>query len=257
MEEKILIRKKEKQFIKELGKEVITTKETKYYVKNSKKDIHTKYGKIKKEDLETNGTVKSDTGKAFLIYPASFADRLKELRRLPQSPMLKDMALILAETGITKDSTIVEAGTGSAILTIFLAKHCKRVVSYEIREDHIKQAKQNIEEMKQENIVIKQKNIEEGIEETNVDAVILDLPEPWKVIETAKKAVKSGGSIVTYLPSTQQLLELIKEVKKHEEIIMEKTTETIERVWKTEEKSIRPLEFTTAHSAFITFMRAA
>ena len=91
--------------------------------------------------------------------------------------------------------------------------------------------------------------------EKNVDVIILDLPEPWKVIPHAKKALKNGGYIVSYSPTIPQVSDFVEEINKADEFIYLKTTETIQRDWEVEGRKIRPRSQAIGHSGFITFAR--
>jgi tRNA(1-methyladenosine) methyltransferase and related methyltransferases len=65
----------------------------------------------------------------------------RKLKRGPQVILPKDIGIIIAYSGIGKESRCVDAGTGSGWLAVSLARLCKEVVSYELREDFIKIAR--------------------------------------------------------------------------------------------------------------------
>ncbi|MBW3019448.1 methyltransferase domain-containing protein [Candidatus Woesearchaeota archaeon] len=251
---KILICKQKKETVD--GREHIVIKQRRYYVENLNKDFQTAYGIISKKDLnaESGTIVKTDRGKEFIVLDPGYTDEYKELKKLPQTVPLKDIGLIIAETGLDKNSTVVDAGLGSAALAISLARVCKKVTSYEIREDFIKQAKENIDRMGLTNITVKNENIS-GIKEKNLDLVTLDLGEPWKVVENAAKALKVGGYLVCYAINVPQVEEFVSAVKKNKQLFYEKTVEIIERQWQIEDRKVRPKTVAIGHSGFVTFAR--
>ncbi len=179
----------------------------------------------------------------------------KKIKRDAQIIPLKDIGLIIAETGMNKNSKIVDAGAGSGALACFLAHLCKEVVTYEIREDFINIVKKNIELLNIKNLKINNKNIYNGISEKNMDVVILDLPEPWKAIDSARKALNIGGFLVSYSPCIPQTMDFVNEINKDKNFVHMKTSEIIEMEWEIEERKVRPKSKGIGHSGLISFCR--
>ncbi|MBD3362009.1 methyltransferase domain-containing protein [Candidatus Woesearchaeota archaeon] len=254
---KILILKEKKEYIPELKKEIRTIKGMQYYITDLNKDFHSKYGIIAKKDLKKKdgSVIKSSTGKEFIIFTSQFADDFKKLKRAPQTIIQKDIGAILSETGLGKNDTVVEAGTGAGALTCALANVCKKVHSYEIKEEHQQVAKENIKKMNLENISLKLKDISKGIQEKNVNLIVLDLPEPWESIQTAQKALKTGGFLIAYTPTIIQASEFVEEVRKNQSLLFDKTIETIQRKWIIDGKRVRPDSAEIGHTAFLSFVR--
>ena len=254
---KILILKEKKEFIPELDKSLIVVKQRQYFVEDLNQDFHTNYGVIGKDELKKKdgSIIKSSQGKEFILFSAGFTDKYKRIKRLPQTMPLKDIGLIIAETAINKDSIIVEAGVGSGALTACLANICKQVYSYEINQQHLDASKQNLEMLNLKNINIKNKDIYQGIDEKEVDVIVLDLAEPWQVINHAKTSLKIGGFFVSYSPSATQLQNFVNELNKQDNFIVIKSVELLERFWKVEGRIVRPKIMPIAHSGFITIAR--
>jgi len=226
----------------------------KFLIKDINKDYHTKHGYFKKEDLKKT-KIKSNTGKEFSVFDPYFVDLYRKIKRDAQIIPLKDIGLIVAETGINKNSKVVDAGAGSGALCCFFANIVKEVVTYEIREDFIEIVKKNIEFLKLKNIKIKNKNVYDGIDEKDVDLVMLDLPEPWKAINAAKKALKVGGFLVSYSPSIPQTVDFVNEINKDKDFVHVKTSEILEREWEIDGRKVRPRSQQIGHSGFISFVR--
>ena len=232
------------------------TKENEFFfVKDNTKDYHTKDGMIKKEDLKNNGKVLTNKGKEMFVLDPEFLDRFNKIKRGPQIVTKKDIGIIISETGINKNSKIIDAGGGSGALCSFLANVAKHVTSYEKRKEFYEVVLFNKEFLGLKNLKVKNKDITEGIGEKNIDVITLDLPEPWDVLENAYKALKPGGFIAIYLPTinqTKETTEKLKEIKGLQHI---KTIENIQREWELKEKIIRPKYSNLAHTAFITIIR--
>lgn len=254
---KILIQREKKEFVPELDRKVTVTKGRQYFVADTSRDFSTSLGNIKAKDLKAKdgSTVKSTQEKDFVILTPTFIDLYKRLRKMPQSIILKDIGLILAETGVDKDSTVVDAGTGSGALSGFLAHLVKQVTTYEIREEFIENIKDNFKLMGVKNVKVNHGDITKGIFEKNVDLVTLDLPEPWDAVENAAKALKIGGFLVSYSPHVTQVQKFVKEVAKDTSLQIMKTVELIERPWVIDEQRSRPDNAGIGHTAFLTFVR--
>src|SRR3972149_8483710 len=119
---------------------LIVSKDTSYVV-NTKKDFNTKDGVILAKQFENKkfgDKIKTHLGKDFLILRPTIADILeKKVERGAQVILPKDIAIILAYTGVNSDSIAVDAGTSSGYLAIFLANFLSkgRVITYELRQD--------------------------------------------------------------------------------------------------------------------------
>lgn len=240
--------------IKEENKVIL--KPQTYYINDPDRDYSTQHGTIKKEELQKKdgSTIKSSTGKEFVLITAGFYDIHSRIKKLPQTIPHKDIGRIITQTGINRESTVLDAGMGSGALAITLAAICKKVIAYEIDKETIEIAKQNIKNCGV-TVTIKEKNIYEGIEEKDIDVITLDLPEPWKAVKYAVKALKTGGWIVAYNPTINQIAKFNDEMAKHKEMWHIKNTEIIERQWDAKENIIRPVKTPIGHSGFLSFAR--
>jgi len=227
-----------------------------FYVKDSSHDYHCQFGVVKAKDLKKkSGDVETNTKKTLRIFNPSFIDHYRKIKRSPQIIPLKDVALIVAETGIDKDSVVVDAGAGSGGLCCFLAHIVREVTAYDIREDFLKVVEKNKEFLELKNLKLKNKSIYDGIDEKDVDIVTLDLPEPWKAIDNAKKALKHGGFLVSYSPTVPQVADFVNAISEDKEFMHLKTVELLEREWEIKGRKVRPLSQQIGHSGFITFIR--
>ncbi len=225
-----------------------------YYVKSLEQDFHTKEGFIKKEDLQKSQII-SNLNVKFFSFQASFPDVYKKIKRLPQIIPLKDLGFIAAEVGLGKESIIVDAGAGSGAASLFFANIAKEVFTYEIRMDFIEGVEKNIESTKTSNLTIKAKSIYNGIDEKNVDLVMLDLPEPWHAIQHGFDALKSGGFLVSYSPTMPQVQDVVDKINGIEGIIVTKVVEISEREWEVNQRKVRPRSQAIGHSGFIVVAR--
>ncbi|MBI4980525.1 hypothetical protein HZC30_03145 [Candidatus Woesearchaeota archaeon] len=104
----------------------------KFLVKETDEDFHTQYGIIPASEFKGNKEMVTSTKKEkFLLLNPTFPDLWENLLRGPQVMLPKDIGLILAKTGINKNSKVVDAGGGSGSLCFHLANVCKEITVYE------------------------------------------------------------------------------------------------------------------------------
>ncbi len=182
-------------------------------------------------------------------------DILKKLKRLPQIVTPKDASLILGYTGISPDSLIVDAGSGSGFLCIFLAYYCRKgkVVTYEKRPDFAKVVRKNVKLSGLKNIVVKGKDILEGIEEKNIDLITLDMKGAERVVKNAFQVLKPGGWLVVYSPYIEQVISVRNEIE-NLNFTQVKTVENIVREWRVGRHTL-PEVSGVMHTGWLTFAR--
>ena len=160
----------------------------------------------------------------------------------------------MANICINDKSKVVEAGSGSGSLTSFLARISKNVTSYEVKKEYLEIAQKNCKALGLTHVKFKNQDIKLGIDEDDLDVVILDLPEAENVLQHAEKSLKSGGFLVAYLPNTTQVTTFV-EASKQFNFVCEKVVESIERNWKFEGRIARPENMGLMHTAFLVFLR--
>ncbi len=149
-------------------------------------------------------------GHRYRLVRPSLADLLAGLERGPQIVTAKDAFHLAYLAGVAPGGSVVEAGAGSGALTIVLATlvgAAGRVTSYDRRGEFLDAARRNVERAGLAGRVeFRRRDVaQEGIDVANVASVILDLPEPWAVVASAREALVSGGYLATYTPTYNQL----------------------------------------------------
>ena len=162
-----------------IKKILLTKKGKKFFIKDLTKDFHTQYGYIKASQLKKakpGKTIKTHTGKEFIVLEPQFIDLYQKSARGPQIIAPKDIGTIIAETGINKNSIALDAGGGSGALAFFLASICKKVITYEVRKDFAKILAKNKKFLNLKNVTIRNKDIYQGTTEKNIDLMTLETP---------------------------------------------------------------------------------
>jgi tRNA (adenine57-N1/adenine58-N1)-methyltransferase catalytic subunit len=183
-----------------------------------------------------------------MFLPESY----KKLKRGPQVILPKDIGIIIGYTGVGKTSSCLDAGTGSGWLAVCLARICKRVVTYDIRDDFIKIAEKNKVLENLDNLEITKKDITKGTKERNMDLVTLDMPNSDKAIATAHRALKNDGYICGYLPHVEQVKKFVKTLEKSKFRNIQ-TIEAIVRDMLVRKEGVRPSTKGIWHTAYLVF----
>ena len=202
-------------------------------------------------------------GTRFFVLRPTLAQYTLHMPRGAQILYPKDLALILMWADIYPGATVVEAGVGSGALTIALLQAVGekgRVISYEVREDFARRAAANIEaclgpSIASDRLLIRRQDIYDGIAEESVDRLVLDLPEPHRVIPHAASRLRPGGIFLSFLPTVPQVELVVKALRADPAFEWIETFETMLRSWNIDGRSVRPDLRMVAHSGFITTAR--
>jgi len=220
-------------------------------------------GKILFDDILGKGdgaVVYSSRGAPFMVYRPTLRQFIMHMKRDTQIIYPKDIAIILLYADIHPGATVLEAGIGSGALTLGLLRavgETGRVISYEVREEFIRRALKNIGQFMGEppNLTVKLRDIYEGIEEQGLDRVLLDVPEPWRVIDHAVQSLRPGGILLSYLPTIIQVKTLVDALRENPSFTSIETMEILVRNWNIEGLSVRPFHRMVGHTGFITLAR--
>ena len=227
------------------------------------KTFHTHKGYVKLDDLigkEFGTTFQSSLGAQFTALKPALTDYIMKSSRNTQITYPKDAALIVMFSGIGPGSHVVESGTGTGALTTALANYVKpdgKIYTYELRNEFQKNAEKNL---KRSNLLpyveLKSGDVTLGIEERNLDAVILDLATPWLVIPHAYEALKPSGILVSFSPTIDQVVKATEALRENNFKLIE-TVECIMRAMQVERGKTRPQTLMTGHTGYITHARKA
>ena len=221
--------------------------------------FHTHVGIVAHDDLigaYEGSTVLGSTGRRFLAVRPTLAETVLKMPRGAQVIYPKDLAAILMEADIGPGMTVLEAGVGSGALSMALLRAGASVVGYELREDFADRARANVASTVSEapDYRVELRDAYGGIDERGLDRVVLDLPEPWRVLPHAEVALRAGGIICAYLPTINQT-SLFRQSLDGSAFGMASTLEVLHRTWHVEDRSVRPDHRMVGHTGFLTTAR--
>jgi tRNA (adenine57-N1/adenine58-N1)-methyltransferase len=229
--------------------------------------------------------VRSSSGATYLVFRPRLSEYALEMPRKSAIVYPKDVGIILVWADIYPGATVVESGLGSGSLTLALLRAVGptgQVIVYEQRADMVEAALPNIRKfvapgpgMRDDqveeldgldnlnavegggpsNLIVHERDVYQGVEETDVDRMVLDLPEPWRVLPHALDALRPGGVLACYSPSIVQVQRTVEALEETRGFAQIESLEVLYRPWQIRGQAVRPVQQMVSHTAFLTFAR--
>jgi tRNA (adenine57-N1/adenine58-N1)-methyltransferase len=224
--------------------------------------FHTHKGALAHDDLigQPEGcVVSSANGTPYLAMRPLLADYVLSMPRGAAVIYPKDAAQIIAWGDVFPGARVLEAGAGSGALTCSLLRAvgpAGSVISYEIRADHEEFARRNVAAFFGELPAAWQLRSGDAAEfDGVVDRVVLDMLEPWSVIDMVTRCLVPGGVLVVYVATTTQLSRIAEDLRAAGGFTEPEAWETLQRPWHLEGLAVRPEHRMIAHTAFLLTAR--
>ncbi|HLU41864.1 MAG TPA: tRNA (adenine-N1)-methyltransferase [Microthrixaceae bacterium] len=227
------------------------------------KEFHSHSGYVSHEEvigLPEGSTVRTTRGQRFVVIRPTLSEFVLKMPRGAQVIYPKDLGPILMIADIGPGVRVLESGVGSGALSMAMLRAGADIVGYELREDFANRARANVEQFLGAEVLdryrVELRDCYEGIDERDLDRVVLDLPEPWRVVPHAATALRPGGLLVSYTPSIVQVSQLRDALAKGPWFAAE-TVEVLQRGWYVEDQAVRPDHRMVGHTGFLTHARLA
>jgi tRNA (adenine57-N1/adenine58-N1)-methyltransferase len=205
--------------------------------------------------------VTTQLGARLLAVRPTFAEQVTGRQRQAQPIYPKDLGAILVAADIHPGARVLEAGTGTGALTLAVLRSVGPegvVVSYEQREDFLQAATKAITDTLgglPPNLVLKLGDVYLGVEERDMDRVLLDLPEPWQALPAVRSALRPGGIVFAHCPNVSQVQRFFEALREARGFGMLEAFELLQRGWTVRGRSLRPSHRMVAHTGFLCFAR--
>jgi tRNA (adenine57-N1/adenine58-N1)-methyltransferase len=224
-------------------------------------EFHTHAGFVRHDDLlgsEEGVSVRSTAGGRYVAVRPTLAEFVLKMPRGAQVIYPKDLGPILMLADVFPGARVLEAGVGSGALSMTLLRAGADLTGYELRPDFAARARANVAgflgDQAADRFQVEERDVYEAIEGTGLDRVVLDVPEPWRVVKHAEGALRPGGILVAYLPTVGQVAQL-RETLAASAFGMAETVEVLQRGWHVEGQSVRPEHRMVGHTGFLTSAR--
>ena len=224
-------------------------------------EFHTHSGFVPHAEIvgrEEGALLRSTRGATFTAFRPTLADFVLKMPRGAQVIYPKDLGPILMLADIFPGAKVLESGVGSGALSMTLLRAGAEVTGYELRADFAARARTNVDAFLEpelgERYRVEERDTYAGIDESGLDRIVLDLPEPWQVVPHATEALRPGGVLVAYTPTIIQAVQL-REAFEPTAFELAETIEVLQRGWHIEGQSVRPDHRMVAHTGFLTHAR--
>jgi tRNA (adenine57-N1/adenine58-N1)-methyltransferase len=202
-------------------------------------EFHSHAGYVPHADIvgRAEGVVlRSTRGAVYTVLRPTLEDFVVEMPRGAQVIYPKDLAPICMMADIGPGVRVLESGVGSGALSMTMLRWGADIIGYELREDFANRAQANVRSFLGEAALaryhVERRDCYEGIDACEFDRVVLDLPEPWRVVPQTRGALDAGRRWIGA-----------------------RTLEVLHRTWHIEGTSVRPDHRMVAHTGFLTSAR--
>ena len=228
------------------------------------KEWHTHKGWIVHNDLiglPEGSVVSTSAGLQFTAFKPLLGDFVLSMPRGATIVYPKDAAMIIGVADVFPGAKVIEAGVGSAALSISLLRAIGptgELTSFERREDFADIARENVRTYfgtVPTNWNLNIGSVQDSSTDKKYDRVILDMLAPWECISFAAEVLRPGGVFLAYVATTTQLSMTAEAIKEDGHFTEPLSSETIVRDWHHEGLAVRPMQRMIGHTGFLIVTR--
>lgn len=205
-----------------------------------------------------DGSLITLAGREFWALKATVVQQMGALDRGPQIITPKDAATVVFNLGLRAGEAVLEAGVGSGALTLALLNAVLptgKVISVEVREDFAHRARRNIERA---GLApwweLRVGDVKTVRLDRMVDAVVLDMPDPWLALDNVERILRPGGRFAAFVPNTNQVEGAVNGLRDHGYLEVE-AMENIQRHIEVHPGGVRPAYENLGHTGYLVFAR--
>ncbi|MFW3146054.1 MAG: tRNA (adenine-N1)-methyltransferase [Thermoplasmatota archaeon] len=194
----------------------------------------------------------------FILLRPDIRDISEHIERGAQIVVPKDSSFITYGLGLSDGMRVIEGGAGSGALTIALLNAVApkgAVVTYDIREDHLENARRNISSTpflgNWEGRIGDICNSGSGEE---FDAAVIDIPNPEDAVPAIRDSLCPGSRFCAYVPTVNQMERATLELERSGFMSIE-PLEIIHRPYSVKKDATRPVHEILAHTGYVVFAR--
>jgi tRNA (adenine57-N1/adenine58-N1)-methyltransferase len=224
-------------------------------------EFHSHKGVVRHDDILSagpGGSVISTRNEPYTALRPTLEDFVLLMPRGAQVIYPKDLGAIVMLADIAVGMRVFESGVGSGALSTAMLRAGADVVGYELRDDFARRAQSNVRAFLGDDVMgryrVEVRDAYDGVDDGPFDRLVLDLPEPWRVVAHAEKVLVAGGVLCAYTPSIVQASQT-REALGCGAWVEQRTLEVLHRTWHVQGAAVRPDHRMVAHTGFLTTAR--
>ncbi|MDG5775876.1 tRNA (adenine-N1)-methyltransferase [Haloarculaceae archaeon H-GB2-1] len=208
------------------------------------------------EDVQPGDVVQTHLGERFTARKLRGPDLFNHLERTGAPMMPRDIGLIVGHTGASGGDRVLDAGTGTGVLSAYLGRIGADVTTFEQDPEFADVARENMALAGVGDAVdVRTGDVTDTLAELETyDLITLDTADAATVVERAPNLLADGGYVAVYSPFVEQTREVV--AAAHEVgLTGVETLETIQREMDFDDRGSRPSTAGVGHTGYLTFGR--
>nr|WP_206043195.1 MULTISPECIES: methyltransferase domain-containing protein [Haloferax] len=221
--------------------------------------MHTDLGMLTvPEDVEAGQTLETHIGEEFLVREPRGPDLFNHFERTGAPMMPRDIGLIVGHTGIAAGERVLDAGTGTGVLSAYLGRLGVDVTTFERDAEFADVARENMRLAGVEQRVdVRTGDITDELDDladSGFDALTLDTENAPEVVRHAPDLLVTGGYVAVYSPFVEGTRAAV-EAAREAGLSDVETFETIQRQMDFNDRGSRPSTAGVGHTGYLVFAR--
>lgn len=241
---------------------ILLVRENREYLLAPGETLETDLGVIEVPETVTPGDiVETHLGEEFTARALRGPDLFAHFDRTGAPMMPRDIGLVMGHTGCSGGDQVLDAGTGTGVLSAYLARAGATVTTYEHDPEFADVARKNMELAGVDDAVtVRTGDVTDDLnelseQESRFDLITLDTKDAPRVVERAPELLVPGGFLSAYVPFVEGTRAVV-EAARSTDLQEIKTYETIQRGMDIDERGTRPSTAGVGHTGYLVFARA-
>jgi tRNA (adenine57-N1/adenine58-N1)-methyltransferase len=230
------------------------------YVRRPGDELQTDLGVLDvPDDVAPGDELETHLGEPFTVQELRGPDLFEHFERTGAPMMPRDIGLVMGHTGAGGGDRVLDAGTGTGVLSAYLARAGATVRTYEIDAAFADVARGNMEMAGvADRVDVRAGDVTNELDELAgadpFDVLTLDTADAPTVVERADELLIDGGYVSVYSPFVEAVRETT-EAARTAGLSDVRTFETIQRRMDVGDRGTRPSTAGVGHTGYLTFAR--
>jgi tRNA (adenine57-N1/adenine58-N1)-methyltransferase len=238
---------------------VLLVHDDREYLRVPGDELHTDLGVVEiPEDVEPGDTLETHLGEEFTVRPLRGPDLFEHFERTGAPMMPRDVGLVVGETGVAAGDRVLDAGTGTGVLSAYLGRMGADVTTYEIDGEFADVARENMRLAGvADRVDVRTGDLTDHLDEhadESYDVITLDTGDADDAVERAPDILRYGGYVAVYSPFVEQTRDAV-EAARDAGLQDVRTDETIQRPMDFDDRGSRPSTGGVGHTGYLTYGR--